>query len=202
MTAPLVVMDVGDVLIRTRPMAQYQALGKITRQPWRDVADLIEDSGIVAAFETGTAPVADVVQVIRKLLGRDDLTGPTIRGAWNTVMGEAEPTLVASARALSAAGRLILASNTNPWHWLVARTRLADSGVTAPAVLSFDVGHAKPALEFFATLGAADPRVNTPGTIYIDDRRDNVAAADRHGLTGWLHRDPNTTARRLGDLLT
>jgi hypothetical protein len=47
----LVVVDVGDVLMRTAPMAHHREFARRTGLAWEHVADSIEGSGIVAAFE-------------------------------------------------------------------------------------------------------------------------------------------------------
>lgn len=199
MTRPLVVMDVGDVLITTSPMAQYKALAQMVGMTWQQVADCIEDSGIVTHLERGVLDEDQFGDQIRQLLKRPGLSIGDIHQAWNRVIAGVEPIVVGAAAELAAQARLILASNTNPIHWRLVRARLRDHGIEAPAVLSFQIGVAKPDPAFFTDLRRAHPDLD--GAVYIDDRADNVAAATQAGLAGRLHQDPAETAATLRTLL-
>lgn len=199
MTRPLVVMDVGDVLITTSPMAQYKALAQMAGVTWQQVADCIEDSGIVTQLERGALDEDQFGSQVRQLLKRPRLSIGDIHQAWNRVIAEVEPIVAGAAAQLAPQARLVLASNTNPIHWRLVHARLRHHGIEAPAVLSFQVGVAKPDPAFFTALRRAHPHLD--GAVYIDDRADNVAAAARAGLAGRLHQDPAETAAALRSLL-
>lgn len=190
-------MDIGDVLIRTVPMAHYRELARRAGLAWEDVADRIESSGVVAAFERGERTALAFVESVRKLLAQPGLPASEIERAWNTVVAEPDPVLVPLAARLAAQRRLLLASNTNPLHWRLVRTRLAGVGIDVPAHLSFEIGYAKPDLRFFTALCAAAPQADGVA-VYVDDRPENVEAARRRGLAGWVHRTGRT--RDLGVL--
>jgi len=193
-------MDVGDVLVHTVPMAHYRALARYTGTPWERVAEIIEGTHIVSSFETGHMTPADFTDAVRALLSRPALRDQDVRRAWNAVVSDVDPVMTRVACRFAAPGRVLLASNTNPFHWQAVSARLAAAGVVAPACLSFEIGCAKPGRDFFAALAASYPQATR--AVYIDDRADNVTAAVRYGLTGLLHRDPADTAGRLSDLLT
>jgi FMN phosphatase YigB (HAD superfamily) len=193
-------MDVGDVLVRTVPMAHYRALAERVCAPWRAVAAIVEESGAVDAFETGRLSGEEFADKLARHLGHPDLRRRDLENAWCEVIGPTDPLVAEAAAALAAAGRLVLASNTNPFHWRIIRVRLADVGIACPAYLSFEVGAAKPGQAFFAAL-TADSSPVAAGSIYIDDRAENVAAAAHHGLTGWQHQDSAQTAGLLASLL-
>jgi HAD superfamily hydrolase (TIGR01509 family) len=199
MSQTLVVMDIGNVLVQTVPTAQYRALGRLTGLSWTSVAAAIDSSGIVTGFGTGRVSGEEFTDSVRDLLGVPALAPGLLREAWNAVIAEPDPLLASAAAPLAAASRLLLASNINPFHWAVARDRLARVGVTAPACLSFEVGSLKPDPAYFAALAAADRRVTT-SAVFVDDRGDNVDAAVRHGMTGWLHRDSPATVDYLAGL--
>lgn len=198
MNTPLVVMDVGDVVVRTVPMAHYRTLGRRTGLAWEHVADHLEGSGAIAAFECGRLTAAGFVEAVRRSLSVPDLSTDQVEEAWNAVVAEPEPVLVPTASRLAAAGRLLLASNTNPFHWRIVHRRLANVGISARACLSFDVGCVKPSPRFFAALRVAAPSSHV---VYVDDRRENVQAASTLGWIGWVHREPTATVDYLHDLL-
>lgn len=197
----LVVMDIGDVLVRTVPMAQYRALAAMTGLHWAAIREAIEARGVISGFETGRLSGREFTRAVRRTLGYPRLADAEIRNAWNAVIGAADPMIAEPATRLAACGCLLLASNTNPYHWRQAKARLASVGVTAPALLSFKIGVAKPDPRFFAALTSQYP-VARNGAVYIDDQVANVAAVTAHGLTGWLHHDRSATAAYLTALAT
>ncbi|MGH3328956.1 MAG: hypothetical protein ACRDPT_14395 [Streptomycetales bacterium] len=188
------------MLIRTAPLAHHRELARRTGLPWRRVADDIENAGIVTAFERGQLTDVGFADAIRRLLSRPRLRTEEVEEAWNAVVAEPDPILAPVAAHLAAAGRLLLASNTNPFHWRLVRSRLAAVGINAPAWLSFEIGYAKPDQRFFAAVNAGEPQADAR-TAFVDDRSENVEAASQHGFIGWLHRHPASTARYLSDLL-
>jgi FMN phosphatase YigB (HAD superfamily) len=193
-------MDIGDVLIRTVPTAHYRVLAKHTGIGWERLAEIVESSGAVAQFETGQLTSTTFPDALREVLSYPALGTAQVRNAWNAVVADVDPVVALVAAQLSDSRQLLLASNTNPFHWTVVRSRLAEAGIEAPACLSFALGIAKPDPAFFTAL-ARTHRGRWRHGVYVDDRADNVAAAVQGGLHGWVHRDPAVTAQRLTDLL-
>ena len=186
------IADIGDVLIETVPGAHHQALAATTRHSIAGVERLVESAGLPADFERGTIDPATFAARVREVLGTPGLTDETLTSAWNAVIGQPIPAVVDAVIPLAMAGRLVLASTTNPWHWALVRHRLTAAGLPeVPAVLSFATGTAKPEDAFFdavrAVIGGAGD------AMFIDDRSVNVAAALRHGFTGWTHTDVAAT---------
>jgi FMN phosphatase YigB (HAD superfamily) len=200
MSQPFVIMDVGDVLVHTVPMAHYRQLACHVGQDWRAVAAAIEASGIVSRFETGQLTEATFAEALRAALGCPWLADDDVQRAWQAVIGPADSAVGAVAADLARAGQLMLASNTNPFHWSVVQSRLAELGISSPAFLSFEIGSAKPAQAFFDSLIRAGLR-GAREAVFVDDRMDNVAAARRCGWAGWLHRDAKETVRHLAHLV-
>lgn len=201
MTDSTIIMDVGDVLITTTPMAHYRALARRVAAPWRHVRAAIEDTGVITGFETGIVTPVEFTEVVRRTLAEPDLRHREILDAWTAVLGPLDPITTAAAAKAAAAGQLLLASNTNPTHWQLIQTRLSLAGIDAPACLSYLVGHAKPDAGFFRGLDDFIP-ARTQAAVFIDDRPDNVAAAVRHGLAGWQHTNSARTAAHITSLLT
>ena len=187
------IADIGDVLIETIPAAHHRALAAMTGHSIAGVARLVESAGLPGDFERGTIGPATFAARIREVLGAPDLTDETLTTAWNAVIGQPIPAIIDAVIPLATAGWLVLASTTNPWHWTLVRRRLSAAGLPeVPAVLSFVIGTAKPEVAFYDALravigGAGD-------AMFVDDRSVNVAAALRHGFTGWTHTDVAATA--------
>jgi FMN phosphatase YigB (HAD superfamily) len=201
MKRPLVVMDIGDVLISTQPMAQWRHLSHRLGIPWRNIAETIEASGIISAIETGRVSVEEFCIAVRSALQKFELGDSEIIYSWNSILKGVEPVMAAAARCCAETERLLLVSNTDPIHWQRIRNWLAGSQISAPAILSFEIGHSKPSIQFFKAAAHKDSRIPLDA-FYIDDRMDNVTAAVDFGMTGWLHCDPGITSRRIGNLLS
>lgn len=197
----MLITDIGDVLIETVPGAHHEALAATTGHPTASVARLVESAGLPVAFERGAIDPAAFTARARDVLGVPGLTEETLATAWNAAIGQPVTAIVDAMIPLALAGRLVLASTTNPWHWALVRHRLSAAGMPeVPAVLSFAIGRAKPEDAFYdavrAIIGDADD------TMFVDDRSVNVAAALRHGFTGWTHTDIAATVATIRRIAT
>ncbi|TDC97487.1 hypothetical protein [Actinomadura sp. 7K507] len=181
-------------------MAQYRSLAYKTGRRWRWVADAIEECGVITGFETGAVSVQQFTDTVRSLFPHGCLSAQDVVVAWQSVLGFTVVEIVHAVRALAADGRLLLASNTNPLHWQSVTSHLLTARIEAPAVLSFEVGYAKPSPNFFSAIFDADQRV-ADQAIFIDDLEQNVTAARRCGIPGRMHTDPLETAKWLRKLL-
>ena len=199
MSRTLVVIDLGDVLVRTAADAQYTALAELTGVPSRCWAAAADDSGLVAALEEGRIGFPVFAADLFTAAGVAPLPIHDVEEAWNKVVDGLDDQVTGAAAPLAHQGRLLLASNTSPPHFARIRRLLAATGIDAPACLSYEIGHRKPADAFFRALADADARVGQ-GAVFIDDRTEHIAAARRHGMTTHHHRDPEATAAYLRSL--
>lgn len=195
------IADIGDVLIETLPGAHHQALAAVTGHSIEGVARLVESAGLPGDFERGTVDTAAFAGRVREVLDVPGLTDETLTTAWNAVIGPPVSEIVDAVIPFAIAGRLVLASTTNPWHWTLVRHRLSAAVLPdVPAVLSFAIGMAKPEVAFYdavrAVIGDADD------AMFVDDRGVNVAAALRHGFTGWTHTDVAATVATIHTIAT
>jgi FMN phosphatase YigB (HAD superfamily) len=194
---PVLVMDVGDVIVRTSRDAQYRELARRTGGDPRDVAHLVKASGLPEQLERGLISDAEFAGALGALMPRTRLTLADVRECWVAELIGLDPVVAPVAARWAGTQRLVLASNTNTLHWPVVSRLLEEAGIRAPAYLSFEIGLTKPDPRFFATIVDDHPSV----AVYVDDRADNVAAATEAGMTGWLHRDPVATAAHLATVL-
>lgn len=108
-----------------------------------------------------------------------------------------EQAVVDAVRTMRGAGvRTGLISNS--WGNGIYDARLLEELFDA-VVISGHVGLHKPQPEIFR-LGAERIGVEPADCVFVDDLRENVAGAEAVGMTAILHRDPQDTVRRLGEL--
>ncbi|MFE9098911.1 hypothetical protein [Streptomyces sp. NPDC007264] len=196
----MVVIDLGDVLVRTVADAQYAALAELTGVPALRWAAAADGTGLVAALEEGRIGFpAFAADLLSRAGAADPLPLADVEEAWNRVVDGLDDRVASAAAPLTRQGRLLLASNTSPPHFARIQRLLVAAGIDAPACLSYEIGHRKPDDAFFRALADTDARVGA-GAVFIDDRAEHIAAARRHGLTAHHHRDPEATAAYLHSL--
>jgi FMN phosphatase YigB (HAD superfamily) len=195
------IADIGDVLIETLPGAHHETLAAVTGHSIEGVARLVESAGLPGDFERGAIDIAAFATRVREVLDVPGLTGETLAMAWNAVIGPPVTEMVDAVIPFAMAGRLVLASTTNPWHWTLVRHRLSAVGLPeVPAVLSFAIGTAKPEVAFYDAVRTVIGDVDD--ATFVDDRSVNVAAALRHGFTGWTHTDVAATVAAIRTIAT
>lgn len=197
----MLISDVGDVLLTTRPGAHHQALAALTDRPVAQVAAAVEADRIVAQFERGELNGPAFAAALRTALAAPNLTDDDLRAACNAVLAAPVQQLVAPVAVLAARGQLVIASNTNPWHWPLVRQRLAAASLdvdSVPVVLSHEIGHAKPEAGYYEVLLRHIDHL--PSAVFVDDKRANIDAAREHGLEGWIHTDVAASAARITTL--
>jgi FMN phosphatase YigB (HAD superfamily) len=190
MTPRCIAFDFGNVIAFFDHMIACRRLASLSR-PALDAQDVYErvfNTTLEEDYDCGRLSSAAFIDRLRRDLTLD-ASDEAIAEAWcdiytpNPVIQE----LIIEEKRRGT--RLVLASNTNELHyqWFSRQfepvLRLFDE-----LVLSFKVGARKPANAFFeACIRAAD---RTPdGIIYIDDRRDYVAAGRALGLLAFVY-DP------------
>jgi glucose-1-phosphatase len=194
-TKTTLIVDVGDVLITTRRGAHYRRLADLTGLPASEIAVRIEGAQLPLLFERGTLGIDSFVAKLRSCLATPQLGERDVRDAWNCVIGSPVPALVTVIGGVAHRRKVVFASNTNPFHWPVVRHRLGEVGLSAPAVLSYEVGFVKPESGFFgALLQYSD---HPPAAVLVDDRAANINAARVHGIDGWIHDDIDVTINRI-----
>ncbi len=145
-------------------------------------------ANLLAEFESGRIlPEAFSVRLME--MSSLSLDYPSFAEAWQDIFWPNEPVadLIASLKAQDY--RLYLGSNTNLLHASFYRRQFARTlDLFDGFVLSYEVGHLKPAREFFEACVAV---AGTPARscIFIDDVAENVEGARNAGLTAIQYLD-------------
>src|SRR5260221_5319418 len=90
MSQPFVIMDVGDVLVHTVPMAHYRQLACHVGQDWRAVAAPLEASRIGSRLQTGQLTQATFAAELRAALSCPSPAHYDVQRAWRHGHGTAE----------------------------------------------------------------------------------------------------------------
>jgi 2-haloacid dehalogenase len=190
-----VAFDLGAVLIDWDPRYLYRSL--------------LPDDAAVDAFlsEVGFAEWNEALdaggdwdEAVERLAGRHPARRELIeafRDRWEETLGRPIEPVVEVVRELVDHGvRTFALSNWSDRTYAIARPRFPFLGWFEGVIVSGEVGVTKPDPRIYRTLlerYGLDPA----RTVFIDDRRENVAAAERVGIQGLLYVDPPTLRRDL-----
>lgn len=183
-----VVFDIGQVLLKLRPAPLFALLAEHGHVP-DDLERTARRIGIVE-HETGRLDGAGLIANIAALAPRP-VDPARVRDAWLD-MFEPDPRMFALAAGLRARHRVFLLSNIGELHWAHLRSGWRIHEVGHDALPSFEAGVMKPDEAIYA---AAERRfgLEPARTAFIDDRAENVEAAQARGWHAIHHRDTDET---------
>ncbi|RUL88390.1 HAD family hydrolase [Tautonia sociabilis] len=199
MPHPALVFDFGNVVAFFDYARACEAIGRPRGLDGSSLLETARRAGLaepLLAFESGRMGSEQFCRAASRLLGVD-LPVDEFAAAWADIFWPNE-SIVPLIRALADNGhRLILGSNTNPLHSNHFRRQFAETlALFDHLVLSFEVGHVKPAPEFF--LACAEAAGAPPADcVFIDDLPENVEGARQAGLIGVHYVDTPTLAADL-----
>ncbi|CAN5628028.1 HAD family phosphatase [soil metagenome] len=154
---------------------------------------------LVKRFESGQMEAEEFSGELCKILGVT-VTHAEFAAAWADIFRLNEPLAQLVAALKAEDYRLVLGSNTNAIHANHFRKQFASA--LAPfdrLVLSYQIGHVKPSLEFYQACAEA-AEAPASACVFIDDLPENVEGARAAGLQGLLFRDPPTLRADLSRL--
>ncbi|WP_231749249.1 HAD family hydrolase [Tautonia plasticadhaerens] len=199
MRKPAIIFDFGNVVA----FFDYQrAFDRIGRDLKREGSDLLTEArlggfdDLLRRFERGRITADEFSIASCRILGAS-MPPREFAEAWAEIFWLNEA-IIPTIRGLQGAGyRLVLGSNTNVLHadWF-RREFLPILSSFDHLVLSYEVGHVKPSIEFY--LACAEAAGAMPADcIFIDDLPENVDGARAAGLSGLLYERPESL---VGDL--
>jgi putative hydrolase of the HAD superfamily len=180
---PIVVFDIGQVLIRYTPGKALDALARRAKKaPWR--ARWAFARAGAHKLATGRIDPDDFTRALNQRL-HTDLTPGDIRDLWGLDLPEPVDGMLDLLQQVAAHTRVALLSDTNPFHWEFMTIRFPPLARVPDVFLSFEVGVTKPDRRFFQ---AAEQRLRRDSVetghpiVYFDDLPANVRGARN---TGW-----------------
>lgn len=173
-------MDVGDVLVSTRPHLRLEALVSAGVSASHAARMMTEDA---PRFDRGEVSESDFVE--RLLDGQaEDLTASRVKAAWGSLVGSVNSRLV---RELLGADDSLIVSNTNPIDWRIVRVKLLRHNYAVPALLSFEINRSKPEHQFYEAAHALAGFGRPSELLLIDDQESNLNGAAAFGFSTHQH---------------
>lgn len=194
------VFDFGSVLVsldKRRCFEQFEALGL------QHVDELVSSSfkeGFFQSYEKGLISTEEFRNQVRSLTDKQ-LSDEAIDTAWNSFLGEIQPSKLMLLLELRKKYMVYLLSNTNELHWQWSCKHLFPykgfdvNSYFEKVYLSFEMKLAKPDLDIFRTM-VNDAGIDPKETLFIDDSVDNCLAAETLGISSFVA-EPNEDWTRL-----
>ncbi len=203
MREPVLIFDFGNVVGFFDYLRACERFAGGLAMTGPDFRDLLVERGfprLLAEFESGRIAPEDFAARVMELSGVR-LSTRTSSGRGRISSGPTSPWRHLIASLKSSGYPLYLGSNTNLLHATHYRRQFAQTlDLFDGFILSYEVGHLKPAREFFdACVKAAG--VPAASCIFIDDLAENVEGARRAGLVApplCGHAEPDRRPRTRG----
>jgi len=174
-----VVVAFDDSLVYKR-LAQYCTHPAIALMAMRD---LVSDPRLIR----GKKELEEVRHELASSLGLT-LCARQFRTIWCQPYSEPMPGMKALLGSLAASYRLLLLSNVDRYYWEVMRHNHAELDAFSTYLLSWEQGVAKPEPEAFRRAIAAS-HTEASRCFFVDDKAENIEAAQRLGIFGHLFTD-------------
>lgn len=177
--------DLGNVLVGFDHRKFCRALARIGGGAEEEIYGAVLHGDLNERFETGRLSGEDFY---RQVSGRwaPEISLERFRELWCNIFRE-NPGMDTLVRTLKGAARLVLVSNTNPWHMAYLLERYPFLECFDTRVLSYEVGARKPQPEMFEAALAASG-ASPQQCLYFDDMEEHLAAARRLGVNTALLR--------------
>jgi len=179
-----IVFDIGWVFVHLDPRPILELLAE-HEAPCTDLATLIHAIAL-EEHECGRMPGPVLLERIAALTGRP-VSAELVHAAWLD-MFEPQPAMVELAKRLAGRYGVYLLSNVGELHWEHLCREYALDDLAHDVLPSFVAGVMKPDAHIYAQ---AEQRFGLApaATVFIDDRPENIAAAQARGWHGILHQD-------------
>jgi len=189
-----VVLDFGGVLYRIDHRATASAFHKLGLEHFESLYQHGAQSSLMDSLECGSTSAEEFLIALQ---GRcaPGTSLDHIRAAWNAVLIGLRPNVIPLLNALSARFDLILFSNTNALHaefferQIIQEHGKSFSQAFRQIIYSHRLGHRKPQSRAYRAV-EHQFGLSPESTLFIDDTRLNVLAAQRAGWTA-VHHEPD-----------
>ena len=182
----LLVFDLGHVLIDFEWMEVCYAFSERCARPTHEILEAFSRVGELG-YEKGKISTQEFLGELNTMLSAD-MSEAEFRILWNTSFRENEAMSIIL-EGLKRSHELCLLSNTNQCHYDFIQQSFDVERNFDNVVLSYEVGHAKPAREIYR---AVVEQVGVPASqcLFVDDLEINVKAALDFGMNAILFTDP------------
>lgn len=190
----LVLLDLGNVLVKFDHAIIARKLSKLSRVPIFSIVPKFIQSGLGELFDSGKITAEEFVsRVIRDL--RLKISAEEFVSAWNEIFTE-NPGMDALVEKLAARYPIYVISDTNSLHFEYVKDHFPVLRHVKEFILSYKMGVRKPHPKIFEE---AVRRAGTSAdkTLFADDRKEIIEAAGRMGFHAFQFTDTDSFKKHL-----
>lgn len=198
-TIRTIFFDIGNVLVGFEHARIWQQLSTVSPFSAEDIHQHIQTHHLLHLHETGAISSKNLYHHVQDLLHLSpSVSFEQFCQLWGAIFWPQEP-ILQLANSLRHRYHVMLLSNTNEIHWNYLVQTFPLFRQIDDAILSFQVGAMKPALEIYT---AALRRSQAPAEqcVFIDDIPVNIQAARDMGFLGIQYRSAEQVKQALRDL--
>ncbi len=190
------VFDLGGVIIRVRVEGMFEYWSGITGAPAERLAHAVLADGAYREFERGEMTPCQFHRHISGVMGID-LDFEQFRRGWCNVFDGLYDGTEQLLGDLSASMRIVSLTNTNELHSAMWRPLYDEAMSRFEAIFtSHELGARKPEPQSYHAV--LDYLGEAPANVaFVDDRAENIEAAERLGMRGILVEDPADIRRSI-----
>ena len=196
-TLTTVMFDLGGVLVWTQWDRVTVPLAEMSGMTPERVMDEIETGEAGCAFMLGKLDRAEFHRRLTEQLGLS-LTPDAFFALWTSIIAP-NNNINSLLEGLKNRYRLVLASNTDVLHYARSLEVQEALRLFDYALLSYELGLCKPDPEFFRS-GLERLAISPEECVFIDDRKENVEAAQTLGIAGTQFVSTQQLELDLGDM--
>jgi putative hydrolase of the HAD superfamily len=188
---PALVFDFGNVIAFFDYAVACAPLGERLGLSGEELLAQARKNGLtelVVEYERGRLTTEEFGVATRRLVNLETISHDEFVDAWTAIfrLNESVARLIPPLK--TAGYTLVLGSNTNDLHARHFRPRFAETlGHFDALVMSHEIGHVKPSVEFYQACAQAAGRP-LGECVFIDDLPENVAGARAAGMSAILYR--------------
>ena len=191
--AKAIAFDLGNVLVRIHPERFFPSLGIVEQERQEKLRGGVIET--VRSYERGRVTTYECLKQLGEIL-EFEFDKDAIRRAFAMILGDPIPGMDRIVERASANHTVALVSNTNPIHISLAESSVPCLASLPIRFLSYELRTLKPEPEYYQKVlrGLA---LNPGEIVFIDDRQENIDAAQALGMTGIVFRDPESLVEAL-----
>ncbi len=198
-TPRAILFDLGSVLLGYDGRLVFEAIQRLSPHvsPW-EVFGAPDAWRLQQRAESGALSPAAKTRELNRLF-QVQLPESAWAAAWAAGCTGPVPGMTRLVELLAPRFTLGCLSNTVPWHWATALRDVPALGLMQQHLISYELGCRKPGARIYElslqALGLEGPQV-----LFVDDRPENIAGAERSGIRGILFEGAGELVRQLQGL--
>lgn len=176
-----IVFDLGGVLVHLNSDAFYKVWGHRRGKDVGEFVEAIEAWGMYDLWERGGCSEAEFFEGFKEWIGVSTIGLEEFRTHWNGIFPKAGAGIAPLLKKLKKKYRLFVLSNTTDTHYNYLEERFAWLALFEEVFTSFGLKGRKPEAEIFERMLKKIP-IPRKHLLYIDDRKENLVAAEKAGM--------------------